>query len=774
MLKIKTLFEILPTEADRNQFIEMLKRTGSNVITTRQENLIQKQFITDYLGGDDYKEIQTGGETANTEAIPNVEGIDKMTMHDLFFRRLAARHSGEENFSLSCVIQRLNACQTVDEVDALGAELFSGEWPVATIQTMKSLCRDKVGKWKIEGIAKAFPLFTQPFPYPELYSHVPDLSYYVKDLTEALLFLNIECSCGGSDWPSLLKRYLNEQDESLTDTEKGKIRGFEHYLLLVLICIGAGRMYEKEGHNQFWQRAWRDTWSADDKDDAMTVCTEKFVIQHGLEDDYLELAKHGRMDLNGYGAGFGRRTRENSFHMFCAPVFDHSLRDYALCNGLTSVNNILKPLLKGEFIRHCILDGANQVKYKAKSVILDAPTKRVDYKTTGRLFSLFMPDTYSMFLDSSQDIRSMAVEDFRNRVGYWTVSKELAGDYSDYSRPDTTETDVLLHIKQSIKHPESNIPKEAFEGEDNYKPCFNKDNPITEEDIYQGAARVVLPVLPGNIYDMSTYFNEDIIPTLILVRTSHLESYQTYYFCVDTEEHKQLLEGLIDLVKNNSSESERAGICCKIAVRKEIQDKMWLSTDAFKDRAFQSSHQLGVSTFALDMLKETVLIRLLCSKAMWDETCFDKGENTQLALFGKDGPRLRRSYNSPNQYILEVNNFVEAFASDEQSLNHCFVKDDKIMYRRRGVISLEDKLCRLRDDGLLEPAYAEESGLYALSVSERLIGVFYLSEGYAMYVRYEEIIDMCPAVKETYDKVSAMSEDDLKISAQLWLLYGYK
>ena len=89
------------------------------------------------------------------------------------------------------------------------------------------------------------------------------------------------------------------------------------------------------------------------------------------------------------------------------------------------------------------------------------------------------------------------------------------------------------------------------------------------------------------------------------------------------------------------------------------------------------------------------------------------------------------------------------------------------------MLSLESKLCRLRDDGLLKPDYAEESGLYAIPVSGRFVGIFYLSEGYAMYVRYEEILDMCPAVKDTYDQVNAMSEEDLRISAQLWAEFCY-
>lgn len=775
MLKIKTLFEILPTEADRKQFIDMLKRYTPWQLKTHPANLIRQQFITDYLGGDDYKEIQVGGKTANTEAIPDVEGIDKMTMHDLFFRRLTAKHSGDESFSLSGAIQRLNVCQTVEDVDALGTELFPEEWPGAPIKTTKSLCRDKVGKWKVEGIAKAFPLFTKPFPYPELYSHVPDLRYYVKDLTEAFLFLNIECACG-LNWSTLLERYLT-QDSSLTDNEKGQIRGFEHYLLLVLICMGVGRMLE-DICDKFWKRAWYEAWPNDDRDDDISECMDRFIIQHGLEDDYLELAKHGRMDLWTHIKGFTNHEFNRRFHGFCAPVFDHSLRDYTKCVGLTSVNNILKPLLKGEFIKHCILDGAGHVHSKVRSSVLDVPTKRVDYKITERLCSVFMPDTYFKFLND-KGITAVAMEEFRNRIGYWPVSKELENDYSNFKRPDVSETVRLLHIKQSIKHLESNIPEK-----ESYKPCFIKDNPITEDDLYQGVARVVLPVFPEQICDMSTFFNENLIPTLILVRTSGLSSCEKYYFCVDTDEHKQLLEGLIDSAKNNSSESERVSVDCKVVVRKEIQDKMWLNADSFKDRTFgQSSSR--TSSLEFDLLKETVLIRLLSSRALWDDNCFDngvytykglsidKGVNIQRGLFSNGGSRLRYSWSKSSLKILEVASSGEEFASDDLCTSYCFVNDGKTLYRRRGEVNLENKICRLQDDGFLHSEYVEESGLYVLPLTEHFVGIFYLSEGYAMYVLYDELVDMCPAIKDVYDQVNAMSEEDLKISADLWMAFGY-
>lgn len=773
MLKIKTLFEILPTEADRKQFIDMLKFSNPSKLKTRPENLIRQQFITDYLGGDDYKEIQIGGETANTEAIPDVEGIDKMTMHDLFFRRLAAKHSGDASFSLAGAIQRLNVCQTVEEVDALGVELFPEEWPGAPIKTTKSLCRDKVGKWKIEGIAKTFPLFTKPFPYPELYSHVPDLRYYVKDLTEAFLFLNMECACG-FNWSILLERYLT-QDASLDDADKGRIRGFEHYLLLVLICMGVGRMYEKT-HDKFWKRAWYDAWPNDDRDDDLSECMDRFVIQHGLEDDYLELAKHGRMDLCTYIKDFTNRDFNRRFVGFCTPVFDHSLRDYTKCVGLTSVNNILKPLLKGEFIKHCILDGASHVHSKVRSSVLDVPTKRMDYKATERLCSAFMPDIYFRFLDN-QGISAVVMAEFRNRIGYWPVSKELEGNYNNFKRPDDSETGKLMHIKQAIQHPESDIPEK-----ESYKPCFIKDNPVTEDDLYQGVARVVITVFPEQICDMSTYFNENIIPTLILVRTSHFNPCENYYFCVDTDEHKQLLDGLIDSAKNNSSESERAGVDCKIVVRKEIQDKMWLNADSFKDRTFGSSS----SSLEFDMLKETVLIRLLSSRALWDDTCFDQGVHTvkglsfdngvniQKGLFLNGGSRLRYSWSKSNLKILEVvASLGDEFASDDLCTSYCFVNDGKTLYRRRGEVNLENKICRLHDDGFLHAEDVEESGLYVLPMTEHFVGIFYLSEGYAMYVRYDELVDMCPAIKDVYDQVNAMSEEDLKISADLWVAFGY-
>ena len=772
MLKIKTLFEILPTEADREQFIDMLKSNNPAKLKSRPKNLIRQNFITDYLGGDDYKEIQVGGETADTEAIPDIDGIDKMTMHDLFFRRLAAKHSGDASFSLAGAIQRLNVCQTVEEVDALGVELFPEEWPGAPIKTTKSLCRDKVGKWKIEGIAKAFPLFTQPFPYPELYSHVPDLRYYVKDLTEAFLFLNMECACG-LNWSTLLEKYLT-QDSSLTDSEKGYIRGFEHYLLLVLICMGAGRMAE-ETRDKFWNRAWYDAWPTDGRDDELSVGMDRFVIQHGLEDDYLELAKHGRMDLHTYNKDFTTRDYNCRFLGFCTPVFDHSLRDYTKCVGLTSVNNILKPLLKGEFIKHCILAGASYVHTKVRSSVLDVPTKRVDYKTTERLCSVFMPDVYFKFLDN-KGLSTVAMAEFRNRIGYWPVSKELEGNYNNFKRPDGSETVKLMHIKQSIKHPESNISEK-----ESYRPCFIKDNPITEDDLYQGVARVVLPVFPEQICDMSTFFNENIIPTLILVRTSHLGPCERYYFCVDTEEHKQLLEGLIDSAKNNSSESERAGVDCKIVVRKEIQDKMWLNADSFKDRTFGSS----TSSLEFDMLKETVLIRLLSSRALWDDACFDQGVHTvkgltfdngvniQKGLFLNGGSRLRYSWSKSSLKILEVATKGDEFASDDLCTPYCFVNDGKTLYRRRGEVNLENKICRLHDDGFLHAEDVEESGLYVLPLTEHFVGIFYLSEGYAMYVRYDELVGMCPAIKDVYDQVNAMSEEDLKISADLWVAFGY-
>ena len=523
-------------------------------------------------------------------------------------------------------------------------------------------------------------------------------------------------------------------------------------------------MHEKT-RDKFWKRAWYEAWPNDGRDDEISECMDRFIIQHGLEDDYLELAKHGRMDLCTYINGFTNSDFNRKFQGFCTPMFDHSLRDYEKCVGLTSVNNILKPLLKGEFIKHCILDGASYVHTKVRSSVLDVPTKRVDYKTTERLCSVFMPDTYFKFLDSSKGTVAMA--EFRNRIGYWPVSRELEGNYNNFKRPDESETGRLLHIKQSIIHPESNIPEK-----ESYKPCFIKDNPITEDDLYQGIARVVLPVFPEQLCDMSTFFNENIIPTLILVRTSHVNSCEKYYFCVDTEEHKQLLEGLIDSAKNNSSESERAGVDCKTVVRKEIQDKMWLNADSFKDRTFDALSS-PTSSLEFDMLKETVLIRLLSSRALWDDTCFDKGVNIQKGLFSDSGSQLRYFWSKSSLKILEVSNSGDEFASDDLCTSYCFVNDGKTLYRRRGEVNLENKICRLQDDGFLHADYVEESGLYVLPLTEHLVGIFYLSEGYAMYVRYEELVDMCPAIKDVYDQVNAMSEEDLNISADLWIAFGY-
>ena len=104
---------------------------------------------------------------------------------------------------------------------------------------------------------------------------------------------------------------------------------------------------------------------------------------------------------------------------------------------------------------------------------------------------------------------------------------------------------------------------------------------------------------------------------------------------------------------------------------------------------------------------------------------------------------------------------------------YCFVNDGKTLYRRRGEVNLENKICRLHDDGFLHAEDVEESGLYVLPLTEHFVGIFYLSEGYAMYVRYDELVGMCPAIKDVYDQVNAMSEEDLKISADLWVAFGY-
>ena len=205
MIKIKSFTEIFTTDEDKKAFVKLLdmlfgqRKLNTYVVTSARGLLRGRSTHKKYIKtvNDAYETVSINTNVTesgdNVDALSQSTGIDKLTLYDLYFRRLSAKHSVDNPTLLTDGIQKMLECKTADELNTLGIKTFGDEWPVSgnASETPTTLRGKSTGVYIVTAQGFDMPLFHSPMPYPELYKDVPkdDLNMYASDLTIALIML---------------------------------------------------------------------------------------------------------------------------------------------------------------------------------------------------------------------------------------------------------------------------------------------------------------------------------------------------------------------------------------------------------------------------------------------------------------------------------------------------------------------------------------------------------------------------------------------------------
>lgn len=334
------------------------------------------------------------------------------------------------------------------------------------------------------------------------------------------------------------------------------------------------------------------------------------MIKQGLGEEYLYMAMRCkcsfRMDssiLTKLGVDRFRGIPLFSVAQLEIQV-DKDFMKRTLADNKAFINNIMMPLLKGEYIKPCIIPrdilGANgDSSFDGSYAFLDIPSPKahvsvdsmINYLTNPSDTTVLEDDCLGVYpaiyvggKDSSWMDHIPSAEDgkkcFRGVQSVGSLINNPAfGEDEIFEVGDNFENGnsvvdglfSLLYLHRlcgdDTKKAEPIITMQKI-----LKLSTGMDAASIESSVMLGTAKLALIVHAGKIYNLGTYLSAGVQISLIF-RMPNYDGAE-YYFCVDTEEQKEIVDGIIQEALKNSDNPEEFKYL--IHVCGKVTDPVWL------------------------------------------------------------------------------------------------------------------------------------------------------------------------------------------------------
>lgn len=835
MIKIKSFTEIFTTEEDKKAFIKLLdmlfcpRRLNTDVISCTRSLLKERSTHKKYAKAinDTYETVSINTNATESgdsvDALSQSTGIDKLTLYDLYFRRLSAKHSVDNPSLLTDGIQKMLECKTADELNTLGIKTFGDEWPVSrdASETLTTLRGKSTGVYKMtfQGGEYDMPLFSSPMPYPELYKDVPkdDLNMYASDLVIALAML---FSIHEDEWRGhntmplwsikdnkLLRNIILKGEDSTefsTDYIRDKFKPFEHLLFLCLVEL-------------------RRSEACDSVPNAALNALElgEYMLGHGFGEEYIHMALHcnclgaasykyitnlcGDQFTRGFVRGVGMWT--------CGLHIDSTFTKHYSLQSTSVVKNILVPQIREKPIQSCIVeDNSFRVSSNGQSetescALLDISLQ--DALTKKAILAILMQDD----LDSDpEDIPKCRIT-CRGALPLF-----YAGCASNDWGYDIINGDAGYRCYRGFKSVGSIISNPAFNSRDinddrllvpgcdviDGLPVLLQLQALCEGFFYMdssmalledrlihphglgleqtelgrsvldGTSRLILTIYPSKVYDLGTYLSAGLKPVLIFIE--HDLSDDKYFLCVETEGQKKVIEDIVQEATKNS-DSKQIRLNCLIHVCGRTTDEVWMAGSTFFKSEPVMSSDLSDSpgTLTYELLCQTTLLSIMTLKYL--DSLLDSSD--------KDACRKVLTAISDSSICTDIemvlcaatntDDQMKEYASDNIDLEEHFVcatgdatpdidQADAFqghIMRRRGHCYISTPCMRLNLDGTLSVEIPTK-GIYFVSVCDGIRGAFYVSDGYMKMLTLTELQGLVPSLVPICNDIMGMNTQEKK------------
>ena len=835
MIKIKSFTEIFTTEEDKKAFVKLLdsmfhsRRLVTDVISCARSLLQERSTRKKYIKAvnDAYETVSINTDATESgdsvDALSQSTGIDKLTLYDLYFRRLSAKHSVDNPSLLTDGIQKMLECKTADELNALGIKTFGDEWPVSgnASETFTTLRGKSTGVYKMtfQGGEYDVPLFSSPMPYPELYKDVPkdDLSMYASDLVIALamLFSIHEDEWRGHNttplWSTkdnkLLRTIILKGEDSTefsTDYVRDKLKPFEHLLFLCLVEL-------------------RRSEACDSLPRAALNALElgEYMLGHGFGEEYLHMAMH----CNCWGAASYKYITNLSGDQYtrgvvkgigmwtCALHIDETFTKHYSLQNTSVVKNILMPLIREKPIQSCIVDDSSfrlstcHETVTESCALLDISLQ--DALTKKALLAILMQDD----LDSDpEDIPKCHIAcrgalplfyagcessdwgydivngdaGYRCYRGFKSVGSIISNPA--FNSDDVSDDNLLVPGRDVIDALPVLLQLQALcEGffymdssmallEDRLIHSHGLGLEQTElgRSVLDGTSRLILAIHPGKVYDLGTYLSAGLKPVLIFIE--HDMSDDKYFICVETEEQKKVIEDIVQEATKNS-DSKLVELNCLIHVCGRTTDEVWMAGSTFFPSEPVMSSDLSDSpgTLTYELLCQTTLLSIMALKyldSLLDSS--DKGTCRKVLTaisgssnYGDIEMVLCAATNTDDQMkeyasdnIDLEEHFVCATGDATPDIDHADAFQGHIM-RRRGHCYISTPCLRLNLDGTFSVEIPTK-GIYFVSIGDGIWGAFYVSDGYMKMLTLTELQGLVPSLVPICNNIIGMNTQEKK------------
>lgn len=834
MIKIKSFTEIFTTDEDKKAFVKLLdmlfcrRRLNTDVISCARSHLQERSTRKQYARAvnDTYEIVSINTDATESgdsvDALSQSTGIDKLTLYDLYFRRLSAKHSVHNPSLLTDGIQKMLECKTADELNALGIKTFGDEWPVSTnaSETLTTLRGKSTGEYKVafQGDEYDIPLFSSPMPYPELYKDVPkdDLSMYASDLVIALvmLFSTHEDEWRGHNttplWSAKDNKLLSniilkgeDSTEFSTDYVRNKLKPFEHLLFLCLVEL-------------------RRSEACDSVPKAALDALElgEYMLDHGFGEEYIHMALHcncwgtasykyitnlsGDKFIRGYVRGVGMWT--------CTLHIDATFTEHYSLQNTSVVKNILVPLIKEKPIQSCIVEdisfrlSPNGQAETESCALLDISLQ--DALTKKAMLAILMQDDLE---SDPEDIPKCRIT-CRGALPLF-----YAGCASDWGY-DIINGDAGYRCYRGFKSVGSIISNPAFNPRDinddkllvpgrdviDGLPVLLQLQALCEGFFYMdssmalledrlihphglgleqtelgrsvldGTSKLILAIYPGKVYDLGIYLSAGLKPALIFIE--HDISVDKYFLCVETEEQKKAIEDIVREVMKNS-DRKQVELNCLIHVCGRTTDEVWMAGSTFFKCEPVMSSDLSDSpgTLTHELLCQTTLLSIMALKHL--DSLLDSSDKDacRKVLTALENSSTCADIEMVLCAATETDNQMKEYASDNIDLEEHFVCatgdatpdvdggdafQGHIM-RRRGHCYISTACMRLNLDGTLNVEIPTK-GIYFVSICDGIKGAFYVSDGYMKMLTLTELQGLVPSVVPICNDIIGMNTQEKK------------
>lgn len=805
MIQIKPFAEIFKTDGDRTTFIKLFNDASSTNPGRSMGNAMRTYTAggpknPSYLKAIKEKYSVIKDEVSDTDGSNLLEnlaqstGIDKLDIYSLYFRNLVARHSVENSSLLTDGIAKMLSCKTADELNALGVETFGDEWPVSrsthsATHTLKA-CDNCVNFIKFPGCGSELPVFSAPIPYPELYDSVSDedLPSYAADLTAAVVLMRrMLVRAPKRDFylldtvsnPTLFVKAAFDDSIKLQAADKNILEVMEHLLFICLVEV----------------RRAASTENCTVSNPLYLEALEEFMIKQGLGEEYLYMAMRCKCSFK---MDDSILLKLGVDHYRGIPLFsvaqleiqvDRGFMNRTLADNKAFINNIMMPLLKGEYIKPCIiprdiLGAKGENNFEGWSyAFLDIPSPKVHVGVNSMIKYLMNPSDTTPLEDDCP--------------GVYPAIYVGGVDYSWYtSIPSADDGKKCFRCVQSVGSLINNPAfgeDEIFEVGDNFengnsvvdglfpllylhrlcgddtkkaepvitmqkilKLSTGKDAESIESSVMDGTAKLALIVHAGKIYNLGTYLSAGVQISLIFQMPDYDGG--EYYFCVDTEEQKEIVDGIIQEALKNSDNPEEFKYL--IHVCGKVTDPVWL----LGGKLFGPSIVWSDKSLPEELVNHTALLALLAYKYI--DSHYGTEESKSLIQL-IDNQRNSRDAVGVLCACTMLDKQLELYAADDFDMEEHFViaagsagmaRFQTItgnVMRRRGYCYLTTECLRLMPDGTLK-AEIPNKGVYFTYFGDGIYGAFYISEGYMKMLYLTELAAYMPAIKADYETILAL------------------